>query len=373
MLSLLSQEDYVSDEVLALEQVKLFRRLWIFGALKQLLTEPNAFATRIIGGIPIVLQNCNGTIKAFSNQCLHRQMPLQWGTYGKRPLLCRYHGWSYDNNGSPKHIPAQQELYCFQEQEVGAMRLRQFAVECVGNLVFVNLGEDPIPIREQFSDALLARLAAISGSFDTEVIHAHIDAKYNWKLNFENVLDGNHVRYLHPRTFMPYMQGGTGVVQKVDAGPLQARLEEIRDCKLSDLSYESTAQFKLAPKAWHRDVSRFGSEDVYYNFFLYPNVNFISIGGYVFLVQQFNPVTPGKTEVDFSLMTARKNRRIPASAAILWAHMSAEKEVLNEDIRALEVLQASLHSGGVSANHGAYEKQLMMNHAIYRQLMGAEA
>lgn len=369
MLSPLSQRDYLSDEVLALEQVRLFRRLWVFAALKQLLVEPNAFATRTIGGIPIVLQNCAGVIKAFSNQCLHRQMPLQWGAYGKRPLLCRYHGWTYDGEGTPKNIPGKDELYCYPSQEMADLRLRQFAVECIGNLVFINLGDRPMPIQEQFSETFLSKLTAISGSFDAEVIHTRISANYNWKLNFENVLDGNHVRYLHPRTFMPYMNHSSAKTEEANAQEIRGSTPSATDGQLQDLSYESTTGFKLAPRPWHQNVARFGTDDIYYNFFIYPNVNFISLGGYVFLIQQFNPLAPGKTEIGFSLMTAKKVRRIPASAAILWAHMQGEKEVLNEDMRALETLQASLHIEGRPASHGAYERQLLMNHAIYRQLM----
>ena len=367
MLSLLTQNDYLSEEVLRLEQQRLFGRLWIFAALKQLLARPNSYATRTIGGIPLVLQNCGGVIKAFENQCLHRQMPLQWEDYGERPLACRYHGWAYDDQGAPKHIPGRDEIYGYDEVEAASMRLRQFAVECVGNLVFVNLDEDPMPISIQFSAALLERLAAISGAFDNEVIHSRIAAKYNWKLNFENVLDGNHVRYLHPRTFMPFMQtagGAEKALPGIDPG-------EIENCRLQDLSYESRADFNVEKRPWHDSVERFGSEDVYYNFFLYPNVNFISVAGHIFLIQQFNPLAPAETEIGFSLMTARKRRRIPASAALLWAHLCGEKAVLDEDIVALEALQAGLHAGGHPARHGIYEKHLMMNHAIYRRMLEA--
>lgn len=368
MLSPLTQRDYLSEEVLSLENERLFGRLWIFAALRQLLVQPNSFATRTIGGVPLVLQNCGGVIKAFENQCLHRQMPLQWEDYGKRPLVCRYHGWSYDGDGALKHIPEQEQLYRYAEQELAALRLRQFAVECVGNLVFVNLGENPLPISSQFSQAFLARLAVISEAFDNEVIHTPMTVKYNWKLNFENVLDGNHVRYLHPGTFTPYLRDAMAT-SGADAVAPEMAMQDIEQCRLEDLSYASTSAFDFAPRPWHRDVARFEDKDVYYNFFIYPNVNFISVGGYFFLVQQFNPVAPGKTEVSFSLMTARKTRRNPASAALLWAHMRGEKTVLDEDIRALEKLQAGLHARGRVANHGAYEAQLMKNHFHYRRLM----
>ena len=370
MISFLSQQDYLSEEVLARERERLFGCLWIFAALKQLLIQPNAFATRKIGGVPVLLQNCGGVIKAFENQCLHRQMPLQWEEYGRRNLVCRYHGWSYDDEGRPKHIPGREEIYRYSPEEHADFRLREFAVEIVGNLVFVNLNEHPRPISDQFSEELLERLAAISASFDHEVIHTRIAARYNWKLNFENVLDGNHVRYLHPRTFMPYMRAE--LQPAGEPAPVLPRIDlrDIENCDLRDLSFESKAQFDVPKRPWHDSVERFGSDEIYYNFFLYPNVNFISVAGRIFLIQQFNPVAPDETEIGFSLMTARRLKRIPAASALLWAHLCGEKTVLDEDIVALEALQASLHGKGRRANHGTYEKQLLMNHAVYRRLMG---
>lgn len=370
MLSPLSQKDYLSAEVLALERERLFGRLWIFAALRQLLEKPDSFATRTIGGVPVVLQNCGGVIKAFENQCLHRQMPLQWEDYGRRPLVCRYHGWSYDADGAVRHIPGRDSLYRFPESEVAAMRLRQIAVACVGNLIFVNLAENPIPIGEQFSEPLLARLEAASNAFDGEVMHTRVSAKYNWKLSFENVMDGNHVRYLHTGTFLPHMPPQFHGPGEEDPGACIAQETESQRHELRDVSFEFKVRFKVTDQSWHRRIARFGQDDAYYNFFLYPNVNFISVAGRIFLIQQFDPVSPALTEIGLSLMTATKVKRIPASAALLWAHFCAEKEVLDEDIRALEELQSRLYENGRRASHGAYESHLMKNRAVYRRLMG---
>ena len=95
----LSQLDYIDDGVFAQEQSRIFRKLWIFAGLRTLLDKPDSFLTRQIGGIPVVVQNFDGAIKAFRNQCAHRQAPLQMEEYGCRRLICRYHGWSYDNTG----------------------------------------------------------------------------------------------------------------------------------------------------------------------------------------------------------------------------------------------------------------------------------
>ena len=363
MESLLGPEDYLSPEVFAREQQRLFGRLWIFVGLRQLLTATDAFLTRTIGGVPIVVQRLEGRLRAFENQCRHRQMPLQFEHYGKRRLACRYHGWTYGADAAPASIPSRNTLYGFDATVCAGLQLREFALAEIGNLLFVNLAAAPLPLEDQFSASMLDQLAAVSGHFDHEMIHADVPARYNWKLNFENVLDDNHVRYLHPRSFQ--IQLGSA-----DHKPA-ARISEAElvDVDLRALSYATQAPFDIKARAWHDKVRRFGDRHAYYNFFIYPNVNLISVGGLVFLLQQFCPVAPDRTEVRFSLMTAERTGRLPALPAILWNHLRGEKAVLDEDIEVLERLQASLHAGSRRAWHGAYERQLVKTAAVYRRLM----
>jgi phenylpropionate dioxygenase-like ring-hydroxylating dioxygenase large terminal subunit len=237
-------------------------------------------------------------------------------------------------------------------------------VRAIGNLVFVNLAPEPAPIEEQFSPGLMAELEAVSGHFSSEAVFARIPARYNWKLNFENILDYNHVPYVHPKSFQPLLPGGV-------RAPVPTLDRSTGRAGLRDLSVSTSSPYTLAHQPWHDLVERFGSDDRYYNFYLYPNVNFLSIAGLVFLIQQFDPVAPGRTDVLFTLMTARETRRIPALPAILWGHLKGEKRVLDEDMLLLEALQASLHADGAPAQHGAYESRLVDVARIYHGLMEA--
>lgn len=360
----LPQNDYIDPAVFAREQTQIFRKLWIFAGLRTLLAEPDSFVTRNIGGVPIVVQNFDGTLKAFRNQCSHRQAPLQFEDYGQRKLTCRYHGWTFDAAGQVRSMPAEHRLYHYTEAERSQLCLGEFAVQSIGNLVFVNLDAQPLPIEEQFSDELRQQLAQISGHFGSQAIHTAIPSAYNWKLNFENVLDYNHVPFVHPQTFRPLMQKGAEHEPRVhaDAPPVEA-------ATLRELSFAGKTPLKVQPWPWHALVDRFGTEDAYFNYFLYPNVNFISVGGYVFLIQQFDPIAPDRTDVRFTLTTARPTQRIAALPAILWGHMKGEKRVLDEDKIILEALQRNLYAGGPVARHGVYEAQLCRVALVYQQLM----
>lgn len=367
MLSEIQAQHYIDPAIFEREQAHIFGKLWIFAGLRTLLAEPDAFLTRTIAGIPIVIQNMSGVLKAFENQCAHRQMPLQFEEYGQRRLACRYHGWTYDANGNAKNIPDEQTLYRFSQEERSALCLREFAVEVIGNLVFVNVDEQPIPIEQQFTKEFQTQLASISSHFSTQAIHTRIPACYNWKLNFENVLDSNHVAYVHPRTFRPFIK--TEPVKPVAVEGATA----VDNTELSSLSFSSTMAMGVQSWPWHAMVDQYGPADTYHNYFIYPNVNFISVGGLIFLIQQFDPIAPDRTEVRFTLMTARETQRIGALPAILWGYLKGEKRVLNEDQVLLEALQARLHNGGQPARHGAYETQLRRVADVYRRLMGEKS
>jgi phenylpropionate dioxygenase-like ring-hydroxylating dioxygenase large terminal subunit len=208
-------------------------------------------------------------------------------------------------------------------------RLQRVALEQVGAFVFVNLAEHPLAIREQFDQSLLASLEQVSASFDHEVASTLAPARHNWKLGFENVLDPGHVHYLHAKTF------GRDVPRP--GAELRPTVRGLRG-----LSFHQAAPFSLKTADWHGYVTPFGAPPSYHNWFLYPNVNFVSIGGYSFSLHQFNPVSAGDTEILMVQFLARRKREMFFSPAVLWHNMQAEKRILDEDIVALDRLQAGL-------------------------------
>jgi phenylpropionate dioxygenase-like ring-hydroxylating dioxygenase large terminal subunit len=231
--------------------------------------------------------------------------------------------------------------------------LVEYAVEVVGNLVFVNMDVDPLPLDQQFTPELIAHLQDISSYFGEVSVHLDVPARYNWKLNFENVMDSQHVPYVHPKSFQPLIRTG-----KMEAEPA-ATIHPAPSDRLVDQSWASKTPMHITHWPWHDQVHRYGPENTYHNNFLFPNVNFISVGGLVFLIQQFEPVSPTQTIVRFTLCTARPKGRLHALPAILRGHLKSEVAVLMEDVAYLERLQAGLHMGSPDIHHGRYEHALV--------------
>lgn len=380
MLSQLTSEHYLSQRIFDLERDRIFRRLWLFAGFRTSIAEPGAFLTRTMAGLPVLLQNCDGDIRAFENLCPHRQMPLQRQPFGQARMVCPYHGWVFDHDGKVKSIPHEATLYAYTPVEREALCLKRYAVEIVGNMVFVNLAPSPMAIGSQFTDDFLSVLAEASGHFATLSVHVDIPVRYNWKLNYENVLDANHIPYIHPKSFQTLLRDGErrtaqeeepnrvphdepaapgGGVHRTASGLLAQSLLQ-------------SAPMRIDPWPWHDAVHRYGSQDCFYTFSIFPNVNFISPGGLTFIAQQFEPLAPGLTQLRMTLTIAKEKRRVPGLPALLRTYLKGEASVLNEDIAYLEALQARLYLGAPRAQHGQYEHRLQSAAQAYLYLLGQE-
>ena len=107
---------------------------------------------------------------------------------------------------------------------------------------------------------------------------------------------------------------------------------------------------------WHDLVERFGEDDVYYNWLAYPNLHVASAdGGYSFTIEHHIPVSPTHTEIEIYRFTARKRKKYAYSHQVLLSHMHGSKEVVGEDVKIMEMVQAGLHEGSPLAQQGEYE------------------
>jgi len=371
MRSLLAPSDYTSPAVLAGEERCVFRRLWIVAGFRATLDAPDAFLTHRIGGLPIVVQNTSSGLKAFVNRCAHRQSPVQLADFGHRRLACPYHGWVYDDAGRVKSIPGNEANYGFAPGAVSTLGLEPVALRVVGGLVFVNLDPDPQPLEEQFHPAFLERLEQITGVAGDDALFAKFDGRFNWKLNFENVIDWNHVPFVHAGSFAPLLPS----MRPPAPGERPACPPPVPDAEIEDdlreLSYESHSVFEFRKWPWHDAVESCAETRSYLNLFIYPNVNYIVMAGVVHTIQQFMPTAPDRTECRLTMALGKRKQRLPAAPAILWGHLKAEKRVVDEDLVVFEGIQRGFADASPHAMHGHYEYRLRRVAKVYRRLMAS--
>jgi phenylpropionate dioxygenase-like ring-hydroxylating dioxygenase large terminal subunit len=376
MKSLLSSEAYTSEDWFVREQARVFRPLWQFFAPRMLLAKPDAFVRRRLSGVDVVVQNIDGRLCAFENVCAHRKSPLQTSDHGVRPLVCPYHAWRYGSQGEVLNIPFEHECYRFGDDERQALRIRKFQVFEFGQLVFVNLDEQALDFWAQFDAQAVEGLQQASEIFDDEVLVTRFQGQFNWKLAYENLRDSLHPRFLHTRTVYQQVKFEARIDEQSLADTLAYRQCGSRDraehlARLRTFSGGGCNEpMRDLPRyPWHAYVQRYGQDDWYLNWLLYPNLHVASgSAGYSFIIEHHVPVSAQRTDLWVYYVTGRKKRKYPTSAAVLLAHLEGAEKVLAEDIAIMEQVQGSMNLGSTRATTGDFE---YANMAIERWYLDA--
>ncbi|WP_265042177.1 aromatic ring-hydroxylating oxygenase subunit alpha [Wolbachia endosymbiont (group B) of Melanostoma mellinum] len=371
----LNAEHYISPRTFLLENDRIFSKLWIFVGFSSMVRRRNQFFTRKVAGIPILVQRTKAGIRAFVNQCPHRLSAIQMGYVGQRPLVCPYHAWSFGPEGELRAIP-NSALYNFTAEEQSEICLQKLHLEEVGKLLFVNLAVKPIPLNEQFTDDYLDILREVSLHLDSRLIYSCHRVRYNWKLNMENVQDSNHVPFIHSKTLLPFITSPIKMIKHEPKAPSKLvgllQLGKVPD--LSSLSYSAQTPLQHLNKSWFANLCYvYGDKYVYYSWYIYPNVNFCSVLGEYFLLQQYDPISPGETDYHLWMMTARRKDESTDFTALLNMLIKKERMVIAEDTIVLEHLQEGISNRSKHFTHGDYEAHLVLQHLWYRSQVVREA
>ncbi|HEU5248278.1 MAG TPA: Rieske (2Fe-2S) protein, partial [Candidatus Udaeobacter sp.] len=97
----LSQRYFVSPEIFAEEQKKIFAAQWVLvGHQRQIAKAGDYFISEIAGENLIVVRDQKSTIRGFYNVCRHRGTRLREDQSGHASAIqCPYHAWTYGLDG----------------------------------------------------------------------------------------------------------------------------------------------------------------------------------------------------------------------------------------------------------------------------------
>lgn len=188
--------NYRSGERLAAELGQVLRRSPTPFCPSAALPEAGSYVAREAAGTPIVVaRGTDGEVRAVRNACRHRGMQVASGSGCSRAFVCRYHGWTYNLEGSLRHIPHQEGFPGFDKEAHPLVPMT--ANERLG-LVFVTQdapasGDDP-----------LAGLARLLRPDQRLFATAEREFEVNWKILLESFIEGYHIKSTHPESFLPY-------------------------------------------------------------------------------------------------------------------------------------------------------------------------
>lgn len=172
----------------------IYGQSWLMAGMDCELPKSGSYISMMVGKWPVVItRDRGGVIRAFHNSCRHRGSMICAVGSGTAPkLVCPYHRWTYDLDGSL--FAAGRMPDDFEKSEHG---LKPIALENVDGALFICLAENP-PAFVDFKEKLAA-YAAPHNLKDAKLAYQSVLVENaNWKLVMENARECYHCSTSHP-------------------------------------------------------------------------------------------------------------------------------------------------------------------------------
>ncbi|MEM6941108.1 MAG: SRPBCC family protein [Pseudomonadota bacterium] len=205
---------YTSQEFLDAELKHIFREDWFCVGRASALARPGDYLTVDLADQPvIVLRDKQGDIRAMSNVCLHRMSTLLEGRGRTSAIVCPYHAWTYNLDGSLRGAPAMglNDAFC-----KGSYKLPQVRCEEWLGWVFVTLKPDAPPVAKQLKGVETQVGDYGMGDYVETFFETHV-WDTNWKVLAENFMESYHLPVCHAGTI-----GGLSKLEEMVCPPGEA-------------------------------------------------------------------------------------------------------------------------------------------------------
>jgi phenylpropionate dioxygenase-like ring-hydroxylating dioxygenase large terminal subunit len=188
---------YTSADFAELEQENIFAKAWLCAGRADALKAPGDYLTMEISGEPIIiLRDADGKLRGLSNVCRHRMSTLLQGRGHVRSIVCPYHAWTYNLDGSLRGAPAMtlNESFCKESTHLPEIRVEDWL-----GWILVTLNPDaPAP------GTALAEVENLVGYLGmesyTETFREDFRWATNWKVLAENFMESYHLPACHAGT-----------------------------------------------------------------------------------------------------------------------------------------------------------------------------
>lgn len=192
---------YIDEDFLARELRNVFGREWVCVGRADALGKPGDYVTYELAGQPVVvIRDREGVLRALSNVCLHRMSTLLEGSGNTRSIVCPYHAWTYNLDGTLRGAPFMKETTGFRRENYALPPIR--CEEWLG-WVYITLDPERPSVRDELRplEALIARY----GMADyVELFRETHVWDTNWKVLAENFMESYHLPVCHQATVGPH-------------------------------------------------------------------------------------------------------------------------------------------------------------------------
>jgi len=188
---------YTSDAFLNAELQKIFKKDWFCVTRSDALKNAGDYTTLNLAGQPVmVIRDRDGKLRAQSNVCLHRMSTLLHGTGNTKSIVCPYHAWTYNLDGSLRGAPAMNlnQDFCKDGYKLPQVRCEEWL-----GWVMITLNPDAPPVSEQLKS--VENLVDDFGMENyTQTFFETHRWDTNWKVLAENFMESYHLPVCHAGT-----------------------------------------------------------------------------------------------------------------------------------------------------------------------------
>ena len=193
---------YRSPELYALEMKEIFEKEWLCVGRAEYVPEAgDYYAFDLLGETLLIVRGNDDAVRALSNVCRHRYMPIVEGSGNTQRFICPYHSWSYGTDGKLVSAPYMEGSKRFNQVECS---LPQYRLESWAGFLFVNLDENAPPLKNRMR-TLETYIDNYRVPGQIEIMHYEAVWDGNWKLSAENSMEYYHHVGLHKDNVQDYM------------------------------------------------------------------------------------------------------------------------------------------------------------------------
>ncbi|WP_102160690.1 aromatic ring-hydroxylating oxygenase subunit alpha [Zhihengliuella halotolerans] len=174
---------YTDPEVFAADMKGIFGQHWLFAASLAEIPEPGDYVTIDYGPYSLIILRTDEGVNALHNVCRHRGARVLTepaGTTGN--LVCGYHSWTYDTEGSLIHASSPGET----NFDKACFSLKRAHSRVVAGLVFVCLAAEPPADFDEVSKIFEPYVAPHEIANAKVAFQQELIEEGNWKLVMEN-------------------------------------------------------------------------------------------------------------------------------------------------------------------------------------------
>jgi carnitine monooxygenase subunit len=343
---------YSDPEFYQLEQERVFASSWQVVCRESDVPEAGDWHTLdYLGESVLVVRGKDRALRAFTNVCRHRGSRLVDGSSGcARKLVCPYHAWSYDLDGSLAGVPDSASYPGLDKARHGLVTV---SLEIWRGFVFVRLKDEGRSVA-----AMMAPYEAMIAPYRFEELKplGRVTLRpraVNWKNIGDNYSDGLHIPVAHPGLSRLFGKS-YGVEAQSHVDRMWGEMQDLPSANWSERGYQ-----RLLPNVAHLPADR---QRGWLYFKLWPNVAFDIYPDQIDFMQWL-PVSPTESlirEISYAIPDDRREMR-----AARYLNWRINRRVNAEDTELIARVQQGMASRSFSAGPLS-EKEVCLRHFCRR-------